>query len=70
LRHNHDRQRWVSQKRLTDSGRQIQHVGSALGAEVFQQHLEIAGGIVFQVRMVAAQTVLANLAGFGVEVGN
>jgi PadR family transcriptional regulator, regulatory protein PadR len=37
---NHDRQRWVAEERLTGSGRQIQHIGSA----------EIAGGIVFEIR--------------------
>lgn len=50
--------------------RQRASVLNSPGAEVFLLNLEIAGRIVFEIRQVAAQTVLANLAGFGVEVGD
>ena len=67
---DHDRQRRVAQERLAYSGRQIQHVGATRRAEVLLPHLEIAGGIVFEIRMVAAQTILTDLVGLRVEIRN
>ena len=67
---DHDWQHRIAEKRLTDSGREIKHVGSARRAEVFPLGLETAGGIVFQVRTIAAKAVIAHLIGAGVEIGN
>ena len=67
---DHDRQHRIAKMRLADSGREIEHVGASRRAEVFLLHLEIAGEIVFQVRMVAAKSVFSNLIGAGVEIGN
>jgi hypothetical protein len=43
---DHDGQHRIDEKRLTYSGREIKHVGSARRAEVFPFGLETAGGIV------------------------
>ena len=53
---------------VTYSRRQIQHIGAARRAEVFLPQIEIAGEIVFEIRMVASQTILSDLAGLGVEI--
>ena len=37
-------------------------------AEVLLPYLEVADGVVFEIRMVAAQTVFANLIGAGVKI--
>jgi hypothetical protein len=58
-----DRQCGVAQARWADAGRQVQHVGSTGRAQVLLPGLEIAGGIDFQVRLVAAQPILANVIG-------
>ena len=50
---------------LADARHQVQHVGATRRAEVLLPRLEIAGGIVFEIRMVPAQTVLADVIGAG-----
>ena len=50
----HDGEGSLAQKRVAYSRRQIQHVGAARRAEVLLPHLEIAGKIVFEIRMVAS----------------
>jgi hypothetical protein len=67
---DHYWQHWIAEKRLTDSGREIKHVGTARRAQVFPLCLEAAGGIVFQVRMIAAKSAIAHLIRAGEEIGN
>jgi hypothetical protein len=52
------------------SRRKVQHVGATRRAEVLLPHLEIAGEIILEIRMVAAQTILTDLVGLRVEIRN
>jgi hypothetical protein len=65
---DYDCQRRVAKERLANSEQQIQHVGSTRRAEVSVPLLESAGGIVFEVWLVTAQTVFANMVRGWVEV--
>ena len=48
-------------KGRVEAGHDIQHVGPARRAEVLLPRLEVAGGIVFEIRVITAQAVLANV---------
>jgi hypothetical protein len=57
---NNDRQLWVAQQGLADSGDQVEHVGSSRWAEVLLPLLEIAGRIVFVIRLIPSEAVFAD----------
>jgi hypothetical protein len=64
------RQHRIAEMRLSDAGREIEHIGSTRRAEVFPLGLETVGGIVFQVRMIAPKAEIAHLFGAAEEIGN
>jgi hypothetical protein len=67
---DHDRRVHVAEKPRVGTRRDVQHVGPAGRAEVLLARLEIAGGVVFEVRVVPAQPVFANLIEARMEVRN
>ncbi len=67
---DHDGGVRVAEEFRLNAGRHVQHVGPAGRAEVLLPGFEIASGIVFEVRVIPAQSVFANLIGSRVKVGN
>ena len=50
------------EKPRIDAGHDIQHIGPAGRAEVLLPWLQVAGVIVFEIRVIAAEAALANVA--------
>src|SRR5579883_1985586 len=67
---DHDRKCDIAQRRRISPRHDVKHVGAARRAQIFLPWFEIAGGIVFEVRLVSAQSVLANIAFARTEVRN
>lgn len=67
---DHDRDAQILEKRRGDARHEVQHVRSTRRAEVLLPGSEIAGRIGFEVRVIPAQSVFANLIGAGMEGGN
>jgi len=65
---DHDWNGSVEEESTVPTRHDVQHVGPAGRAEVLLPRLEIAGGVVFKVRVVPAQSVLANPMGTRMEV--
>jgi hypothetical protein len=57
---DHDRDRCVTQKHLANARRQVQHIRASRRAEVLLSLFQVAGGAVFEVGLVATQSVLAD----------
>jgi len=58
---DHDGEVHVAEKLRVDARHDVQHIGSAGRAEVLLARLEVAGGIRFEIRVITAQAVLANV---------
>src|SRR5215510_3723408 len=67
---DHNWNRWVAQEHLANAGHQVQHIRPAWRAEVLLSGFEIAGGVVFEIRLIPAQAVLAEAIGTRMEIRN
>lgn len=64
-----DRHTGVLHEQRIDARHEVEHVRAAGRTQVLLSRFKVAGGIVFEVRLVATQPILANMELAGTEIG-